>query len=48
MTFQILQPKLAGHTRPHQKVTCVTCQLKRCVGRCRWEPAGTPRPRKIA
>ena len=21
------------------KVTCVTCKLKKCVGRCRWETA---------
>ena len=28
----------AGVRKPKKaKVTCITCGLKKCIGRCRWE-----------
>ena len=30
------------------KVTCITCQLKGCVGRCKWQKVGTAGPSKVA
>ena len=43
----VLPSHTAGH-KPHNKgkITCSTCQLKKCVGRCRWEPADCSRPAK--
>lgn len=33
----------AGSGGTERKVTCLTCELKKCVGRCRWQIA--PRPK---
>jgi hypothetical protein len=30
------------------KITCVTCKLKGCVGRCHFEVVKCPRPPKTA
>jgi hypothetical protein len=30
------------------KVVCITCKLKGCVGRCRWEVVASPQPPKAA
>ncbi len=44
--FHIL-PSHTGLERHHKgRVTCITCQLKKCVGRCRWEFATCPQPPK--
>ena len=37
MTLHILETHSAEQSRRKSKVTCVTCKLKGCVGRCRWE-----------
>jgi hypothetical protein len=39
---------VAGHTGKKGKVTCLTCKLKGCVGRCRFEVVDCPRPPKAA
>jgi hypothetical protein len=36
MMFPILSTP-AAHADKKGKVTCLTCQLKKCVGRCRFE-----------
>jgi hypothetical protein len=41
--FQILA---ANHRKG--SITCITCKLKRCVGRCRFEVVASPRPPKAA
>jgi len=49
MTVQITN-HAAGHDHdgPRRKVTCVTCKLKKCVGRCRWESVAQPPRGKVA
>ena len=48
MTFYVIPNQTAGHKRKQQRrVTCVTCNLKQCVGRCRFEVA-PPKPSKAA
>jgi hypothetical protein len=37
-TAQIQSSTVREHS-PRKKVTCTTCGLKKCLGRCRWEPA---------
>lgn len=38
-TAQLLSNTNRAHSPRKPKVTCVTCGLKKCLGRCRWEPA---------
>lgn len=35
--FPIIQTQAAAHAGGKRKITCTTCKLKGCVGRCRWE-----------
>jgi hypothetical protein len=35
--FHVLKPTPREHNQRKQRVTCVTCQLKKCIGQCRWE-----------
>ena len=47
MTIQVLRNQAAEHKPMKRKITCVTCNLKRCVGLCRFE-AVPPRRHKAA
>ncbi len=38
-TAQLLSNTAREHRPRKTKITCVTCGLKKCLGRCRWEPA---------
>jgi len=38
----------AAHNGLKSKVTCLTCQLKGCVGHCRFQMVECPRPPKAA
>ena len=42
MMFQIAAAGQAKHGGMARKVTCLTCNLKKCLGRCRWESTGVP------
>ena len=46
MIFPIYSVHATEQKRKKRTLTCVTCKLKQCVGRCRWEPAECPRPPK--
>ncbi len=41
--LQILARPAPARTSPKRKVTCLTCQLKGCVGKCRFEAMDSPR-----
>ena len=43
--FPVISP-VADRKRKSQKLTCTTCDLKHCVGRCHWEFADRPKPKK--
>jgi hypothetical protein len=45
--FTILSNGPASHHRKG-KITCITCKLKRCVGRCKFEVVASPQPPKAA
>jgi hypothetical protein len=47
MTFYVIPNHTASH-KQHQKVTCTTCSLKKCVGRCHFESVSRPPSRKAA
>ena len=40
--FTILTDRVAAHGSKG-KITCVTCKLKKCIGRCRFENVATPK-----
>ena len=40
--FPILQTPGAAHNAKTRKVTCLTGQLKKCLGHCRFEVVGKP------
>jgi hypothetical protein len=42
MTIQIT-PGDGGKSATGRKVTCLTCKLKKCVGRCRWQTVSAPK-----
>jgi hypothetical protein len=46
--FPILSNRPAANHRKQGKVTCITCKLKGCVGRCRFEAVASPQPPKAA
>ena len=48
--FQIVSIGTASHKAKgkNTKVTCVTCKLKKCIGKCRFEAASCPRPPRAA
>ncbi|HEY1338178.1 MAG TPA: hypothetical protein VGF59_11745 [Bryobacteraceae bacterium] len=48
MTFMIIPSQTASHGSKKTKVTCLTCKLKGCVGRCRFQAVDCPRPPKAA
>jgi hypothetical protein len=48
MTFQIVPNRVAAHQDKRGKVTCVTCKLKKCVGRCHFEVVDCPRTPKAS
>ncbi len=35
--YRIVPSLRAERIRKKRKITCLTCKLKGCVGRCRWE-----------
>ena len=45
MIFPVVATPAAAHGHKKGKVTCVTCKLKKCVGRCRFEKVACPPPR---
>jgi hypothetical protein len=46
--FTIVSHRAAAHSGKNGKVTCITCKLKKCVGRCRFEVVGGGGPRPKA
>jgi hypothetical protein len=46
--FPILSNHTAGHKAKKPKVTCLTCKLKGCLGRCRFQAVDCSRPPKAA
>jgi len=47
--FSIISNPVAAHQGAKRgKVTCVTCKLKKCVGRCKFEVVGCERPKNAA
>jgi len=46
--FQVISNHTADHKSKKRKITCTTCQLKGCVGRCHFEAVKRPRPNKAA
>ena len=42
MTIQITSAD-AGNSGAGRKLTCLTCKLKKCVGRCRWQTVPAPK-----
>jgi len=45
--FQVIANQTADHKR-RGRITCTTCDLKGCVGRCRFEAVKSPQPSKAA
>jgi hypothetical protein len=39
MTLHVIKDHTSEPTRPKRKITCTTCGLKGCVGRCQWKAA---------
>jgi hypothetical protein len=48
MMFPILSNRLASNHRKRGKLTCTTCKLKGCLGRCKFEVVASPHPPKAA
>lgn len=46
--LEILSSHTSDHKRKKPKVTCTTCKLKKCVGRCQWEVVNRPESPKAA
>jgi hypothetical protein len=46
--FTIVTGPIASHDSRKGKLTCATCKLKKCVGRCRFERVEAPRPGRVA
>jgi len=46
--FQVIANHTADHKRKKGRITCTTCDLKGCVGRCRFEAVKCPQPSKAA
>jgi hypothetical protein len=44
---ELFQISGANHRKPG-KVVCITCKLKGCVGRCRFEVVASPHPPRAA
>jgi hypothetical protein len=44
--FDLMSEQKLAHNATKTKVTCVTCKLKKCVGRCHFEAVGRPQPQK--
>ena len=42
MMLTILTPPTGDHGSPRRKVTCLTCKLKGCVGKCRFQSMDSP------
>ncbi len=42
MTVQITNGD-SGKGSTGRKVTCLTCKLKKCVGRCHWQTVPAPK-----
>ena len=40
--FAIIENRVASHGTKG-KITCVTCKLKKCVGRCHFEHVKSPK-----
>jgi hypothetical protein len=48
LMFPILSTHAAGYDPKKTRVTCLTCKLKKCVGKCRFEAVACPRITKVA
>jgi hypothetical protein len=48
MIFPILSNRTFTHKAKKGKITCLTCRLKGCVGKCRFEVVDCPRPPRAA
>jgi hypothetical protein len=48
MTLSVFPACDARHKAGKGKVTCVTCKLKGCVGRCQFQVVNAPPPTKAA
>jgi len=48
MTLHVIPSHTADHKGKRRKITCVTCNLKGCLGRCRFEMVTCPQPPKAA
>lgn len=46
--FTIITPRAVAHNGGKRKVTCLTCKLKKCVGRCNFQPVECPQAPKAA
>ena len=46
--LHVIPSHTADHKRKKGKITCTTCQLKGCVGRCHFEAVKNPQPHKAA
>jgi hypothetical protein len=46
--FTIITSRVAAHGGEKGKLTCMTCALKKCVGRCHFERVESPRPKRVA
>jgi hypothetical protein len=41
--FHIIEERVASHGTKKGKMTCTTCKLKKCIGRCHFERVTTPK-----
>jgi len=48
MTLSITANHAAGSQGNKGKVTCITCKLRGCVGKCRFQVVNTPQPPRAA
>jgi hypothetical protein len=46
--FPIVPRLISQHKPKERRITCVTCRLQGCVGRCRFETVECPQPKKPA
>jgi len=46
--FPVTSSRSAGYEHKKTKVTCTTCKLKKCVGKCHFETVNCPQPPKAA